>query len=180
MKKKNAVIVVMITAVVVAIFILTHIPEHIKETMTVATSTGETAEVDVDILYFSNLILPSYVKGTLSVDGVEYADEYTMLKKFPGVTDNRLFPSDWWKIEGSVPCNMTFVRSDCTDLISAQLNRINVLDVVLNKGICEIHYMYLDESNQIDTHIAGISFWGPAQNAGEAKQIAEFFGYKTP
>lgn len=178
--KKHRIIIFALAAVVVAALFLAHIPEHIKGTMTVATGTGETAEVDVDILYYSNLILPSYVKGSLSFDGVEYTDEYTMLKKFPYVTDNRLFPSDWWKTKGSVPCNMTFVRSDCTDVISAQLNRIIVLDVVLNKGICEIHYMYLDESDQIGTNIAGISFWGPAQNAEEAKQIAEFFGYKTP
>ncbi len=97
--------------------------------MTVSTSTGETAEVDIDILYFSNFILPSYVKGTLTVDGVEYTDEYTKLKEFPYVSDNRL---------------------------------------------------YSDESNQIDGTIEGISFWGPAQNAEEAKEIMEFFGYRIP
>lgn len=179
MRKKTKVIIVLVL-VVVAVFLLAHIPMRIEQTMMVSTGTGETAEIDINILYFSNLILPSYVKGTISVDGIEYTDRYTLLKDFPGVTDNRLFPSDWWKTKESVPCNMTFLRSDCPDVNSALLNRINVLDIVLNKGVCEIHYMYTDESNQIDTEIEGISFWGPAQNAEEAKQIAESFGYKIP
>lgn len=177
--KKGKIIIIAFAVIVVTALFLTHMPERIKGTMTVSTITGETAELDVDVLYFSNLILPSYVKGTLSVDGIEYTDQYTMLKKFPSVSDNRLFPSDWWKTKESVPCNMTFLRSDCTDVISAQQNRINVLDVVLNNGVCEIHYMYTDESNQIDSETKGISFWGPAQNAEEAKRIAEFFGYKV-
>lgn len=180
MKKRKTTIILILIVVVVIALLLGHMPEQIEGTMTVSTSTGETAEIDVNILYYSNLVLPPYVKGTISVDGVEYTDQYTLLKKIPSVTDNRLFPSDWWKTKESVPYNMTFVRSDCTDVVSAHLNRINVLDVVLNKGICEIHYMYTDESNQIDTEIKGISFWGPAQDAEDAKQIAEFFGYKTP
>ena len=177
-KKQKAIITVLVIAIVVA-FILTHVPKHIKETMTVATHNGETSMLDVDILYFPNLIFPSYVKGTLSFDGVAYTDEYTFLQSIPSVTDNRLFPSDWWKTKGSVPYNMIFIRTDCTDVISAQINRINVLDVVLNKGIDKIHLMYTDESNQIDGSIKGISFWGPSTNAEEAKQIAELFGYKT-
>lgn len=175
---KKAIIIALAVVVAAALF-LTHMPERIKGSMTVSTSTGETAEVDIDILYYSNLILPSYVKGTLLVDGITYTDEYTMLKKFPSVTNNRLFPSDWWKTKETIPYNMTFVRSDCIDPISAQLNRIIVFDIVLHEGVSEIHYMYTDESNQIGTEIKGISFWGPAQNAEEAKQIAKYFGYET-
>lgn len=148
--------------------------------MMVSADNGETAEIDIDILYFSNLIFPSYVKGTLTVDGIEYIDQYTKLKEFSYVSDNRLFPSDWWEAKGSLPYNMTFLKSDCTDVISARLNQIDVLDIVLDKGVCKIHYMYTDEKNQIDTEINGISFWGPAHNAEEAKQIAESFGYQIP
>lgn len=179
MKNKKAIITILVIAIVAAIF-LTHIPKHIKETMTVATHNGETAILDVDILYFPNLILPSYVKGSLSFDGVAYTDKYTFFKNIPSVTDNRLFPSDWWKTKGSVPYNMIFLRTDCTDVVSAQINRINVLDVVLDNGIGEIHLMYTDENNQVDGVIKGISFWGPSKNAEEAKQIAARFGYSTP
>lgn len=178
--KKYRIITGAVAFIVVVVFIFLQIPEHIDTVMTVSTDTGETAEIDIDILYFSNLVLPSYVKGTISVDGIEYTDQYTKLKEFSAVSDNRLFPSGWWKSKESVPYNMTFVKSDCTDVGSVSLNRIDVLDVVFNNGICEIHYMYTDESNQIDTEIKGISFWGPAQNAEDAKQIADFFGYKTP
>ena len=128
-RKYRIIIIVALAVVIVTALFLAHMPERIEGTMTVSTSTGETAEVDIDILYFSNFILPSYVKGTLTVDGVEYTDEYTKLKEFPYVSDNRL---------------------------------------------------YSDESNQIDGTIEGISFWGPAQNAEEAKEIMEFFGYRIP
>ena len=177
-KKQKAIITILVIAIIAAIF-LTHIPKHIRETMTVATYNGETAILDVDILYFPNLILPSYAKGTLSLDGVSYTDEYTFLQNIPSVTDNRLFPSEWWKTKGSVPYNMIFIRTDCTDVVSAHINRINVLDVILDNGIGKIHLMYTDEVNQVDGVIKGISFWGPSKNAEEAKQIAELFGYKT-
>ena len=119
------------------------------------------------------------MKGTLFVDGTEYSDKYTILKTFPGVSDNHLLPPDWWKSKGSVPYNMTFLRTDCTDVISAGLNNINILDVeIQKKTVSKIHYIYTDESNQVESIIEGVSFWGPAQNANEAKCIADSFGYK--
>lgn len=173
-------IIITLVVVVVTAFLFMYIPERIQCTLTVSTGNGETAEADIDILYFSRLILPSYVKGTISIDGIEYVDRYTMLKKFPSVSDNRLFPSDWWETKQSVPYNMIFLKSDCTDVNSALLNSISVLDIVLNKGECKIHFMYADAGNQNGTKIEGISFWGPAKNGEEAKQIAESFGYKVP
>ena len=83
-----------LAAVIVIVLFLTHLPQRIESTMTVSTSTGTTAEVKFDLRYYPNFILPSYVKGTVFVAGVEYTDEYTMLEKFPGVSDNRLFPAD--------------------------------------------------------------------------------------
>lgn len=180
MKRKAMRMVLAISILVVVTIFLAFIPKQITGTMTVATGTGETATVDYDLLYYSNFILPSYVKETLTVDGVEYTDQCSMYEQFPSVKDNDLIPSDWWQAESAVPCNMSFVRSDCADIPSAQLNRIAVLDVVLDKGICEIHFMYSDESNAVNGSISGISFWGPSQNAEEAAQIAEFFGYKVP
>lgn len=180
MKKKGILIVLAISILIVGTMSLALIPEQITGTMTVATGTGETATVDFDLLYYSNFILPSYVKGTLNVDGVDYIDQYSMYDKFPSIKDNELIPSDWWNTNSSVPYNMTFIRSDCSDIISAQINRINVLDIVLDKGICAIHFMYSDESNAVNGSVSGLSFWGPAQNAEEAAQIAEFFGYHAP
>ena len=178
--RKYGIIIAALVVVVAAALFLAYMPERIEGTMTVSAGNGETAKVDFDILYFSNFFLPSYVKGTLSVDGIEYTDQYTKLKEFPSVSDNRLFPSAWWKEKASIPYNMTFIKFDCADVNTALLNRINVLDIVLDKGVRKIHYVYMDESNQIDRTIEGISFWGPAQNAGEAEQIAESFGYRVP
>ena len=180
MKKKKIIIVIVFAFVIVAALSLIHIPTRIQDSITVSTYTGETAKFEIDIQYYKSLILPSYIKGTITVDGVVYTDKYTISKGFRGLSDNRLFPSDWWKRKGSGPYNTTFVRSDCTDIISATHNRIEFFNIVLNKGVSKIHYAYLDDSNMVDSHIEGIMFCGPAQNAEEAKQIAESFGYKVP
>lgn len=180
MKKRKIIITVALAVIIVTTLVLVQIPERIEETITVSTVTGETAEVNVDITCYSSLLLPSYVKGTLSVDGIQYTDRYTKLKEFPAVSDNRLFPSDWLERKGTIPHNTTFLKSDCTDVMAALLNKIIILDIVLDDGVCKIHYAYLDESNKVGTGIKGISFWGPAQNAEDAKQIAESFGYQIP
>lgn len=180
LKKKSNSIIVALAVIIVLALCFAQIPKRVNGTMMVATGTGETATVDYNLQYYCNFILPTYVKGTLIVDGVEYIDQYSMFEQFPSVKDNELIPSNWWQVESSVPYNMTFVRSDCTDVTSAQINRINVLDIVLDKGVCEIHFMYSDESNAVNGSVSGISLWGPAQNAEEAAQIAEFFGYHAP
>ena len=180
MSKRKWIIILAFAVIVVAVLSLIHIPTQIQDSITVSTYAGETATFDIDIQYYKSLILPSYVKGTVTVDGVAYTDKYTMYEQFQGVSDNRPFPSDWWKTKSSGPYNMTFVRSDSTDIISASYNRIDIGDIVFNNGISKIHYAYLDESNMVDSHIEGIFFCGPAQNAEEAKQIAESFGYKIP
>lgn len=178
--KKQRIIAIAVAAIILVALVFVPIPKRLEDTIAVASITGETVEVDVDVLIFSSLALPSYVKGTLAIDGIEYTDQYTKLKEFPYVSDNRLFPASWWKTEEPVPCNMTFLKSDCSDVNSALLNQIKVLDIVFDHGVCKIHYMYMDESNQIGTQIEGISFWGPAQNAEEAKQIAKSLGYQIP
>ena len=150
-------------------------PTDIKSTLTVSSDTGETAEIELDLRYYRNLIFPSYVKGTVTIDGAAYIDKYTKLKEFPSVSDDRLFPSGWWKDKSDLPCNTTFLRADCSDVLSAMVNRIDILEIVFEEGTCKIHYIYSDEKNQIGTNIPGISFWGPAQNADEAEQIAEYF-----
>ena len=94
---KKRVIIIAIVAVVVALLVLAQLPQQMTGTIAVSSAAGETAQISFDLLVYSNFILPSYVKGTLFVDGVAYTDQYTMLQKFPGVSDNRLFPSDWWK-----------------------------------------------------------------------------------
>ena len=177
---KKAFILIALVAVSVLVICFAQLPEQITGTMTVTAGTGETATVEYELCYYSNFILPSYVKGTLTVDGVEYIDQYSKFEQFPSVKDNELIPSDLWQTESAVPYNMTFVRSDCTDIISARLNMIKILDIVLDQDICKIHYIYSDETNAVDGSIQGISFWGPAQNAEEAAVIAEFFGYKMP
>lgn len=180
MKKHRILIAAAVLAVVlVVVFVLVHMPTDIKRTLTVSSGTGETAELELDLRYYRNLIFPSYVKGTVTIDGVRYVDKYTKLKEFPSVADRQLFPSGWWKGKSDLPCNTTFLQADCSDVLSAMVNRIDILEIVFEKETCKIHYIYSDDKNQTGINISGISFWGPAQDAGEAEQIAEYFGYRA-
>ena len=167
MKKKTLIIIAAIV-IVVAVLILTHLPKDIEQTMTVATAEGETAEVVFDLRYYPNLFLPSIVRGTVTFDGVEYTDEYTMLDSLPGQIDKSLVRSNW-----------RFVRSDCTDFMAMQINSLLVFDFELDKEFFKICCSITDESKPNGTggH-SGVNYWGPAQNAEEAKEIAESMGYK--
>lgn len=178
MKKK--LIIVALVAIALLTLVLTHMPKRFQATVTACTGSGETADFVFDIQYFPNLIWPAYVKGTVTMDGVEYIDEYTARKEFHGKFDNRLFPSDWWKSKSTFPYNMTFVRSDCTDVISASLNKITVLDAGMDQDICKILLAYTDKNNRNENVIPGVNYWAPAKTAEEAKEISEFLGYVQP
>jgi len=166
MKKKTLIIIAAIV-IVVAVLILTHLPKDIEQTMTVATAEGETAEVVFNLRYYPNLILPSIVRGTVTFDGVEYTDRYTMWDSLPGQVENPLFQSIW-----------DFVRSDCTDFMAMQINKLVVFDFELDKEFSKVLCSILDESKPNGTggH-SGVNYWGPAKNAEEAKEIAESMGY---
>ena len=174
-----------IIIILVGVLVVTHIPKQYKGTMTVYATydgNGESAEVDYDIRYYPNWILPAYVKGTLSANGMTYTDRYTKLKKFPAISDNRLLPSDWWNArKSSVPCNATFVKSDAADIPSALMDRIDILDMEFKDGkISRIAAMFSDLSFRHNDTVPGIPVWGPAQNPEEAEQVAESFGLRIP
>ena len=165
MKKKLTIIAVIILAA--AVLVLTHLPKDIAQTMTVATAEGETAEVVFDLRYYPNLILPSVVRGTVTFNGVEYTDEYTMLDSLPGQMDKSQVWSNW-----------AFVRSDCTDFMAMQINRLVLFDFELEKEFSKLICSITDESKPNDTGShTGVNYWGPAQNAEEAKAIADSMGY---
>jgi len=178
MKKTKAIIIIALIVIVAAILPFIHIPKRIQCTIPVANGAGETALLDVDIRHYSSLVLPSYVKGTVSVDEVEYVDYAT---RFKHQSDSGLFPSDWWNYRDALH-NTTFLLSDWNDSIKSFQNSVNIIDMVLNgDDIHAIHYLYMDDSIEaVDGMKSSISFWGPAQNSEEAKQIAESFGYAAP
>lgn len=165
--KKKLIIIASIVIVVAAVLILTHLPKDIEQTMTVSTADGTTAEVVFDLRYYPNLILPSIVRGTVTFDGVEYTDKYTMLDSLPGQIENHLFKFNW-----------DFVRSDCTDFMAMQINTLKVFDFELDKEFSKVICSVMDESKPNGTggH-SGVNYWGPAQNAEEAKKVAESLGF---
>ncbi len=175
--KRRIIIIVILAVLLLAAALLMYIPKKIECSMTAATAAGETAKVDVNIRLYSSILLPSFAKGTITVDGVEYTDKYTKLNEFSHVSDNRLFPADWWKNQTSVPYNLTFLKSDGKEFNAVILNYINIFDVEFDDGISKIHYMYSDVKNQVGSNITGVSHFGPAENARQAEEIAAYFGY---
>lgn len=184
-KRRNIILFAVLAVVVVAVLSLMYWPKQLQGTMTVSSGTGETAVIEWDLCCYKSLLLPAFTKGTLTVDGVEYTDQYTKMKALPGESDYRLFASDWWKTKQSMPYNMTFAKSECTTIAETFGNQIVVTNIVIEKNIQKISYAYFDDRNRIDnlngsSRIPGIRFYGPAQNTEEASEIAESFGYHTP
>ena len=186
MKKRGTIILAVAVAVVTAVVLLALAPKHLTGTLTCSTADGETAVVDYDVQYYARRILPSFVKGTVTFNGVSYTDSYTKLKGFPHVSGNRLIPSDWWKTKSSFPYNTTFLKSDCTDPVTAATNAIHLFDFDCSDGVCRFCLAYMDDSNAQTkvgdpsgaSGISGTIFYGPAQNAEEAKQVAASLGLK--
>lgn len=178
MKKRKVLLLAGLAVLAVAVLLLLHVPKRMECTMTVSTTTGETAVVAMDLKYYRNLILPSYVKGTIQFEGISYTDQYSKLKEVRNISGNRLYPPEWWKTKQTMPYNMTFLLSDETDVLSIFRNTISVYDLEWDQDI-KVHLVLLDERNQIDGTTSGISFFGPAENAEEAKQISAHFGYRV-
>ncbi len=173
--KKRRLITYMCIAVLVISFTILWIPRHQEISMTVATVSGETAVVEMDIWYYSRHVGPEYVKGTVSVNDERYIDRYTKLKEFPSVKDNRLLPQSWWKNTSDVPYNMVFYKMSCEDIIKSEQNQLIFLGLRQEKGTTEVHFAYLDEDMSEKGHITGISYYGPAENAKQAQEIAAKF-----
>ena len=184
-KRRKIILFAVLIVIAAAVLSLMYWPKQLDGSMTVSSSTGETAVVEWDLTYYKSLLLPSFTKGTLTVDGVEYTDLYTKMKALPGETDYRLFASNWWQVNQSMPYNMTFTKSEFTHVEETFGNQIVVTDIVIEKNIQTISFAYFDDSNRIDnpdgsSHTPGIQFYGPAQNAEEASDIAKSFGYTAP
>ena len=112
------------------------------------------------------------------MDGVEYIDEDSILKTFPGVVNSqKSFPELYLNKEEVLPGNMTFCKKTAADILEAGNNRIIFFDVSGEDSFEKIHFMYLDESMEDEIgSIHGISYFGPAQTTEEAQQVAAYFG----
>ncbi len=172
--KKWRVILILVLVLSAALMILSHIPRHLECTLTVATAEGKTAELEMDIRYYSNLILPDYVKGTVQLDGVTYTDLYTRRETLPGASSNQLLPTEWWRYD---VCNMSFVREDITDLEGTFTNRIDFMGMDCGSGLDKCCFIYWGEENQTDGHTTGELYFGPAESEAQARELAVYYGY---
>lgn len=131
-------------------------------------------QMEIDVKYQRRLFAAPYVKGSLFLDGVEYIDEDSILKTFHNVTSGS--ESDSGK-DSNFPANMVFCKKTASNILEAGNNRIIFADIGGEDNFEKIHFVYTDESMMDESGgIHGISYFGPAQTAEEAKSIATYFG----
>lgn len=176
--KKFRIGIIILVGVLLLGLILYHLPQRRQVSMWVCTLSGESAQVEMDLKYYRRLFVAPYVRGTVFLDGVEYIDEDSILKTFPGIVNsNKSFPELYWQKEVVLPDNMTFCKKTAADILEAGNNRILFVEVSGEDSFEKIHFMYSDESMMDESgSIHGISYFGPAQTAEEAKKIATYFG----
>lgn len=172
--KKFRIGIIILVGVLLLGLILYHLPQSRQVSMQVYTLSGENAQVKMDVKYYRRLFAAPYVKGSVFLDGVEYIDEDSILKTFQNVTNGS--ESDSGK-DSNFPANMVFCKKTASNILEAGNNRIIFFDVSGNDGFEKIHFMLMDESMMDESGgIHGISYFGPAKTAEEAKSIATYFG----
>lgn len=177
MKKVRICIIILVSLLVFGL-VLYHIPERRQITMSACTLSGKTMQIEMDIKYYRRLFAAPYVKGSVFLDGVEYIDEASIMKTFPGIVNEN---SNAWqfglKEMSSFPENMIFCKKTVKDILEAGNNRIIFADIGGEDGFEKIHFMYTDESMMDESgSISGVSYYGPAATIKEAEQIAEDLG----
>ncbi len=165
-------------AILVALLLVTaigallfYLPVQKLYSMTVCSLEGDTKQLEIDLKYYRRLFLPDYVKGTVILDGVEYTDQYTLAESFHGIQTNHTLQP------GAGAYNTRFDKSTCNDIIEANSNHINFLEISSYDDFGQLHFMYLDSAMVVDGEITGVSYCGPAETAEEALEIYKAFGY---
>ena len=186
MKKLRVCIIIMVGILLIGL-IGYHIPQEKQVSMWVCSLSGEPVQVEMDLKHYRKLFSAPTVKGTVKFNGVEYLDQESTLRAFPGYHNSN---SDLeWALsneEKDFPDNMIFCKKSSEGSTielwrEISLNRIQFLDLINNIDDWEkIHFMYTDISMQDeDGNIQGVSYFGPAQTAEEAQQLAFFFELKA-
>lgn len=186
MKKLRICILILVGALLLGL-IGYHIPQKKQVSMWVCSLSGESAQIEMDLKYYRKLFSPPTVKGTVRFNGAEYLDQASTLKTLPGKNDNdsdgdRTFLNE----ENDFPDNMIFCKKSSEESVldlwkEISMNQLHFLDI--SGGIDDlekIHFMYRDISMQDeDGNIHAVSYFGPAQTAEEAQEIASHFGYQS-
>ena len=98
MKRRILLICVLVLVVLAAGFtvfaVWYHKPVERSVTMTACTTDGETAELELNLIFYRNFLKPTFIGGTIRCDGVTYVD---FVQKYDGVGGNLEFSDNLWK-----------------------------------------------------------------------------------
>ena len=176
MKKRRILVIILVCLLLLSVILL-YIPKCAQATLWCSSLDGDAVQVEIDLTYHWRLFTTPFAKGTVTWDGVAYTDEASMLKAFPGTLLNDESPRE--NIRPNKPNfvynNTTFYKATVTDLIEATFNRVDLMDCSDWLRFEKIHFMYLDESMMDDDSVSGVSYYGPAKTAEEAKALADYF-----
>ena len=175
--KNRRIFVIILICLLLLIAILLYIPKRAQATLWCCSLDGNAVQVEIDLTYHWRLFTTPFAKGTVTWDNVEYRDENSMLKTFPGTELADGSPRE--NIRPHAPeffyGNTTFYKTTANDIIEATINRVYLLDCTDWRSFEKVHFMYMDESMEVDGHVSGVSYYGPAKTAEEAQVLAEHF-----
>lgn len=160
-----------IVCVILLILVIYHLPRSHRVTMPVCTVEGNSATVDIDVKYYRRLFSLSYLKGTITVDGVICYDS----KSAWGSRQKDGSYWDWYwyfgDADNTVPSNIEFI--ECTEyskgIVKHGNNRLYIDYLGDNNTFNKIGFVYVSEDNP-----DAVAFYGPAQTAEEAEQIRNY------
>lgn len=153
--KKLRWIVIGTVCVILVCAVFFYWPKPVQKSITCCDLAGNTIQVEMDLNYCRRLFSSPHLKGTVSVDGVEYVDQDIAFKTIP-------------KASYSL-ANWVFYQPT-TDYQSLLYNSVLFVDLEGADLFGEILVLHSEGDGSGSTH--GTTYYGPAQTAEEAQKLA--------
>lgn len=130
-------------------------PKPVQKSITCCDLTGNTIQVEMDLKYCRRLFSGPHLKGTVSVDGVEYVDQDVAFKT---VLNAGYSLSNW-----------VFYKPT-TNYLSLLYDSVLLVDLGGADLFDEVLVLCSEGNGSSSTH--GTTYYGPAQTAKEAQKLS--------
>ena len=185
MKRRILLICVLVLVVLAAGFtvfaVWYHKPVERSVTMTACTTDGETAELEMELVFYRYFFKPTYIGGTIKCDGVTYVD---FLQKYR--TDYELSGSFWDQVarkkeKGGFYYREFFNKDTPWDKKMMDINYWkDYIYIFAHTGGLDPKSFVLQHTTtpKIDGEEVEVSklYYAPATTAEEAEALQEMFG----
>lgn len=158
MKKRIIIVLSVVLACILIGVIIYCLPVRVEKTFNMVSDDGTVIELKADVTFQRSLFRPTVLKGTITLDGVQYCDWESFTGRLPGYTSNY----SWWdalrdKWSG-IGVQATFAREDASDIIEATSHRIILFNVGPGCSLDHIELMLLDGNPDESGHVVGVHY----------------------